>query len=226
MRIQGGRVGALTAMLLLAAGACTSSPSEDDEVSLDSNAVRLTRPELKVAPTGAWTISASFTWDFCGERACFAFEDGRHGGPDVFGVFLRSGPPIAVQSARLTVRTNCGQETSLGDAHTSETGAYFLVQEVTRENESCGRFGSEREFSMASGQIDAVVTPAPGAACERDFAVTSLFGHSYGDAGRNVRVAAGRDGDNPKVEWGDDKREVFTVIPNQNAIYDCAGKAK
>jgi len=228
MRFQGGRVAALTAVVLLAAGACTSKPPKEDEVALDSNAVRLTRPELRVAPNGVWALSASFAWEVCGERACFAFEDGRHGGPDVFGVFLQGGPPIAVQSARLTLRTSCGHETTLGEARTSEIGAYFLVQEVTGKKGNCGRFGSEREFNMASGEVEAVVTRVDGAPCRGDFAVTSLFGHSYGNAGRNVQVAAGRAGDHPKVEWGegDDNRQVFTVIPNVNGIYDCAGTAK
>ena len=95
MRFHGGRAAALTAVVLLAAGACTSKPSKDDELSLDNSAVRLTTPQLQVTPSGAWALSASFAWDFCGERACFALEDSRHGGPDVFGVFLEHGPPLA-----------------------------------------------------------------------------------------------------------------------------------
>ena len=229
MRFHGGRAAALTAVVLLAAGACTSKPSKDDELSLDNSAVRLTTPQLQVTPSGAWALSASFAWDFCGERACFALEDSRHGGPDVFGVFLEHGPPLAVQSARLTVRTSCGHETILGDAQTSETGAYFLVQEVTGKAGSCERFGrsgSEREFNMASGDVEVVVTPVAGAPCQGTFAVTSLFAHSYGDAGRNLQVAARREGDNPKVDWGDDKRQVFTALPGRNGIYDCTGAAK
>lgn len=131
MRIQGRRIAALMAVFLLATGACSSKPSKNDEVALDNGAVRLTRPALKVAPNGAWALSASFAWEVCGERACFAFEKGRHGGPDVFG-----------------------------------------------------------------------------------------------DAGRNVQVAAGRAGDNPKVDWGDDKRRVVTALPTGNGIYDCAGAPK
>jgi hypothetical protein len=216
-------------VLLLAAGACTSTPPKDDELSLDNGAVRLTTPQLKVTPSGAWALSASFAWDFCGDRGCFALEGLRHGGPDVFGVFLESGPPVAVQTAKLTLRTSCGQETILSDARTSETGAYFLVQETTAKEGSCERFGrsgSGREFNMASGDVEAVVTPAAGAPCEGRLAVTSLFGHSYGDAGHNVKVAAGREGDNPKVEWGDDNRQVFTVLPSRNGLYDCTGKER
>jgi hypothetical protein len=226
MRIRGGRVAALTAVLLLAAGACTSSPPEDDEVSLDNRAVSLTRPELKIAPTGAWALTASFAWDACGERACFALENRRHGGPDVFGVFLENGPALAVQTARLTLHTSCDRQTILSDARTSETGGYFLVQEATGPKGSCERFGTEREFNMASGELEVVVTQVAGATCQATFAVTALFGHSSGDAGRKVQVAAGRAGDNPKIEWGDntDDRQVFTALPSENGIYDCAGK--
>jgi hypothetical protein len=227
MRIQGGTAAALTAVILLAAGACDSSPpKDDDKVSYSSNDVRLSRPELKVAPNGAWRLTATFTWSHCGERPCWALDDRKHGGPDVFGVFLEGGPPVAVQAASLMLQSSCDGGTSLGDARTSETGAYFLVQEVTGEKGSCERFGSEREFNMASGKLEAVVTLVAGAPCPSVFAVTSLFGHSYGDAGREVQVAAGRDPDNPRIDWGDDSEDHFTVLAGENGIYDCTGAPK
>jgi hypothetical protein len=79
---------------------------------------------------------------------------------------------------------------------------------------------------MASGKLEAVVTPVAGAPCPSVFAVTSLFGHSYGDAGRDVQVAARRDPDNPRIDWGDDSDDHFTVLAGENGIYDCTGAPK
>jgi hypothetical protein len=79
---------------------------------------------------------------------------------------------------------------------------------------------------MAAGKLEAVVTPAPGAPCPTVFAVTSLFGHSYGEAGREVQVAAGRDPGNPRINWGDGSDDHFTLLPRENGIYDCTGAPK
>ena len=228
MRIRGATAAALTAVILLAAGACdTSPPKDDDKVSATPADVRLSRPALEVAPTGAWRLTATFTWSHCGERSCWTLDDRKHGGPDVFGVFLDNGPPIAVQTASLTLRSSCGEETALGDPRTTETGAYFLVQETTGTIGSCARFGSERTFNMAGGTVEAVVAPVAGAQCQAPIVVTSLFGHSYGDAGRNVQVAAGREPDHPRIDWGDDSdRDRFQILPSQLGVYDCSGAPK
>jgi hypothetical protein len=117
-------------------------------------------------------------------RACYAYDERKHGGPDVFGVFLKSGPAITVQSASLRLHSSCGQGKTIGDAVTGEGGAFFLVQEVTGEENDCVRFEEERDFNMASGTLEAVVVPVAGTPCEGLISVNSVFGHSYGDAGR------------------------------------------
>ncbi len=233
MRDQGRRAMALAAVLLLGAGACTDEKSEDSEDSEDvsvaysANDVDLSLPKLKVAPTGAWVLSASFAWRNCGERACWTFDERQHGGPDVFGVYL-SRPPINVESARLTLRTSCGGETTLGRdaALTGEAGAFFLVQEQTGKEGSCRRGGSGRDFNMASGEVEAIVRPVAGAPCEGILSVTAMFGHSYKNTGRDVKVNAGKSEDGLRIDWGDDAIHQFQTVGAGSGLYDCSGADK
>ena len=39
--------------------------------------------------------------------------------------------------------------------------------------------------------MEAVVTPVAGAPCQGIISLSSIFGHSYADAGRGVKVNAG-----------------------------------
>ena len=227
MRVRGRGAAALVAVFLLVVlGACKDTAPHDNTVAYSPDDVQLPQPELKVVSNGAWLLSASFAWRTCGERACWAYDDRRHGGPDVFGVFLKSGPRIAVQSAKLTLHSSCGQETTVGDAVTGEGGVFFLVQEMTGKKGDCVRFDSERDFNMASGTLEAVVTPVAGTPCEGVVSLNSLFGHSYADAGRGVKVDAGRDSDRTRIDWGGDERHQFSALSANPGLYDCAGSEK
>ena len=230
MRPRGGLAVALAALMLLGAGACSESGSGDDEVSVvyGSNDVAVSRPTLRVVPGGAWLLSASFAWDACGERACFAFDERRHGGPDVFGVYLDR-PPVKVESAKLILRGSCESVTTLGrdEAVTGEAGAFFLVQDRTDKSGDCDRGGEPgREFNMASGEIEVLVRPVEGAPCEGTVSVTPLFAHSYRNTGRDVKVDAGRKSDRNRIDWGAEATHQFQNVGPGGALYDCAGAEK
>ena len=220
MASRGGRAVALAAAMLLVTGACRESKSEDVSSPYSGDDVVLSKPELKVVPDGSWLLSASFSWRTCGERACWFHDKGRHGGPDVFGVYLDS-PPVTVQSATLTLRSSCRQETRLGvdKAVTGEAGAFFLVQDQT--GGTCD--GAGHEFNMASGAVEALVRPVPGAPCAGALSVTPLFAHSWGDTGRDVKVNAGKPPDGKRVDWGDDAVHQFQTVGNASGLYDCSG---
>ena len=224
MRVRGRGATALVALLLfMVSAACRDTSSDDRTVAYSSDDVQLPQPELKVMPGGAWRLSASFTWRTCGERACWTLDDGHHGGPDVFGVYLTSGPRIAVQSVKLTLRSSCGEQRPIGDAVTGEAGVFFLVQEATGKKGGCRRFKSERDFNMASGTMEAVVTPVAGTACQGILSVNSMFGHSYADGGRDVKVNAGQDSSRPRIDWGANESHQFQAVTANPGLYDCSG---
>lgn len=228
MRAQRGRVAALSALLLISATvACSNDSSGTKRFAYSNSDVQLPKPELKIVPTGAWLLSADFAWHTCGERGCWANDQGRHGGPDVFGVYLQTGPRLTVQSASLRLRSSCGEETSRHDAVTGDEGAFFLVQDATGKKGSCSRFPSERDFTMAAGRVEVLVMPMAGSACGPLLSVDSLFGHSYEDTGRHVKVNAGHSPDGIRIDWGDgDQTHQFQAITATPGIYDCSGTPK
>ena len=228
MRARGGTSAALSALLLVAVTvACGEDSPRTERVPYSNDDVQLPQPELKVVPTGAWLLSADFAWRTCGERACWAFDQRRHGGPDVFGVILQQGPRVTVQSASLRLRSSCGRETSLHDAVTGDAGAIFLVQDATGKKGSCDRFASERDFTMASGRLEVLIAPVAGSPCGPLLSVDSLFGHSYNDTGRQVKVNAGRSPDGQRIDWGEgDQTHQFQALTATPGIYDCSGAPK
>jgi hypothetical protein len=152
------------------------------------------------------------------------YDDDRHGGPDVFGLFVQQ-RHFRVLSARLTLTTNCGTQNNLTDGHTDDMGVYFLVQDQTAKNDSCWNGKSAREFNMAAGELVLTVQPAADSSCHGIMGVEALFGHSRGDAGRNVKVVT--ESGAYRVDWGDGlDRQEFTVVPNTPGNYDCSGVPK
>jgi hypothetical protein len=227
MRSRGDQAIAVAAMMLLGIGACRGSDTADVSSPSSAGDVALPKAELKVVPGGAWLLTASFAWRTCGERACWFHDEGRHGGPDVFGVYL-STPPVTVESAQLTLQSSCRHETRLSrsDAVTGEAGAFFLVQERTGTKNSCEDRGAGPDFNMASGTVEAVVRVAAGAPCEGLVSVTSLFGHSYGDTGKDVKVNAGHSTDGRRIDWGGDATHQFQTVGAESGTYDCSGAPK
>ena len=228
MRARGGTSAALSALLLFAVSvACKEDSSGTERVAYSNDDVHLPKPELKVVPTGAWLLSADFAWRTCGERACWAFDKRQHGGPDVFGVILQRGPRFTVQSASLRLRSSCGQETSRHDAVTGDEGVIFLIQDETRKKGSCDRFDSERDFTMASGRVEVLIAPEAGTPCGPLIGVESLFGHSYNDTGRQVKVNTGHAPDGSRIDWGEgDQTHQFQALTATPGIYDCSGVPK
>jgi hypothetical protein len=225
MRVRGGYVVVVAAAVALAFGSCSNSkPAKDDAVTLDGRAVDLTTPVLKVTDGGLWVLSAGFKWDICGEQACWVYDNDRHGGPDVFGLMVQ-GRHFRVLSARLTLTTNCGSQNNLTDGRTSDTGVYFLVQDTTAKNGGCWNGKAAREFNMAAGELVVTVQPAADSSCQGIIGVESVFGHSSGDAGRDVKVVT--ESGAYRVDWGDSlDRQEFTVIPGTPGNYDCSGAVK
>ncbi len=229
MRARRPTSAVLSALLLFAVVvACDGDRPGTARFAYSSDDVALPKPELKTVITGGWLLSAEFAWRTCGERGCWTFDQGRHGGPDVFGVTLGRGPRITVQSASLRLRSSCGSETWRNDAVTGDEGAFFLVQDATGKNGSCdGRLASERAFSMASGRMEVLVMPVAGSPCGPLLSVDSLFGHSYADTGLHVKVNAGPSPDGKRIDWGEgDQTHQFQAIPATPGIYDCSGAPK
>jgi len=214
---------ALVALLLIATG-CTDEKDRSNDVAspYNSDDVNLPRPQLKVAPSGAWEISADFAWRICGERACWTSDDRHHGGPDVFGVYWRSGPRFTGLSKRLTLRSSCGKQNTVNDAVIGEEGIFFLVQDKTDEDEGCG--SPSRDFNMAEGHLEVIVTPSTGPPCPTIFPLSALFAHSWGDTGRNVKVNAGPTQYGRYIDWGGgDETHQFQSVGSAGGNYDCSG---
>jgi hypothetical protein len=86
------------------------------------------QPTVEWHGDGTFTMKAEFRWrQDCGERKvpCWLKDRDRHGGPDVFGVFL--GEPVSLRSSKLTLVSNCGRRRVEQNGQRQDDGAVFLV---------------------------------------------------------------------------------------------------
>ena len=226
------RVGAVMVLFVaaLAAGFLVidgGNGGGDEDLRTEGDHVTLTAPDVRPVRSGDLSVQATFTWDACGDQACFAFDRGRHGGPDVFGIRFDPEPELNITHATLTLRSSCGEETSLTeDPVQSSRGVFFIVQDTTRkggDGDGCHQ-DFDRVYNMAAGTLEVLVDP-PADCGNKNLFFTTIFGHSYDESTGDVKIDLESE-DTPQVTWDDDSGDHFTSMTNEGGVFDCAGVPK